>query len=100
MRQEGWGSVSPEQQHRAQLIDRLAHNAARLGIITPCLMLLEANKPLTYLAGQMVWLTRPFITIGLKQEDVDGFARLLEDPSGVEQLIQRLESLQDTPKSD
>jgi hypothetical protein len=92
--------VSPEQQQREQLIERLADNAARLGIITPCLLLLEANRPLTYLAGQMVWATRPFITLGLNQKDVDGFARLLEDPSGVEQLIQRLESLQDARRSD
>jgi hypothetical protein len=72
---------------RDELLDRLSRQLDRLGLVAPALLLLEAHRPLAFLAGQALRVASPL----LGGEPVDGYADLLEDPAAVEALMQRLE---------
>ena len=69
-----------------ELIERLAHRIERWGLVTPALLLLEVSRPLSFFGSQILYLTQPLLGPAVAR-----YARLLEDPSSVEQLLARLE---------
>lgn len=84
--------MSQNAQCREQLIDHLAQTATRMGLSAPAILFLEMFKPLAYVGAQMVWATQPFLSVWLKESDLRDLALVLEDPAGVDALIDRLES--------
>ncbi len=84
-------------QRREQLIDRLASRAARMHITAPAILFLEMQRPLAFLGAQMLWVGQPFLSLWLSHADIRDVALLLEDPAGVDRLIERLEQAQDSP---
>ena len=84
---------------RQQLIDRFAHRIARLGLTAPAILFLEMHKPLAFLGAQLLWAAQPFLSIGLDDADLRDFAAIIEDRAGVEELIDRLESIKPEPPS-
>lgn len=78
---------------RQQLIDRLARRIVDLGLTAPAILFLEMNKPLAFLGAQLLLVAQPFLGIGLKDADVRDFAAIIEERGGVEELIERLESI-------
>ncbi len=46
-------------------------------------VLLEAGAPLGPLGAQVLWIAQPALRLFAPNEEIDGLARLLEDPSGV-----------------
>lgn len=85
-----------EPQRRAEFIDHLARRAAQMHLTAPAILFLEMNKPLAYVGAQMLWATQPFLSAWLDRDDIRDFALLLEDPAGVELLIQKLEAFKPT----
>ncbi len=86
-------SVSADR--RDQLIEQLAQrlNDWRLG--TPAIALLEAHKPLSFVASQTLLATEPLLTMLVGRVQIEEYAVLLEDASNVERVIHRLEELQE-----
>lgn len=84
--------MSLDAQRREQLIDTLASRAARLGLNAPAILFLEMTKPLAFLGAQMLWVTQPFLSVWWRDTDLHDLALMLEDPTGVEAIIERLES--------
>ncbi len=82
---------------RQQLIDRLAHRIAELGMTAPAILFLEMHKPLAFLGAQLLWAAQPFLNIGFDNADLSDLALLIEDRAGVDELIDRLESIQVKP---
>jgi hypothetical protein len=79
-------------QRREQLIGILAHRAERLGLTAPTILFLETFKPLAFIGAQMMWVAQPFLSLWWKEKDLRDLALVLEDPAGVEAIIDRLES--------
>lgn len=86
-------SPLPESQRREQLIDDLARRAARMNVTAPAILFLEMHRPLAFVGAQMLWAAQPFLSMWLDHADIGDVARLLEDPSGVDALINRLGSV-------
>jgi hypothetical protein len=72
---------------RDELLDRLSRQLNQLGLAPVALLLLEAHRPLAFLAGQTLRVLSPL----LGGERMNGYADLLENPDAVEALMRRLE---------
>jgi hypothetical protein len=80
-----------DKQRREKLIDDLVRRAARLHLTAPAILFLEMHKPLAFAGAQMMWIAQPFLGLWLNHADIRDVALLLEDPVGVDDLIERLE---------
>jgi hypothetical protein len=58
----------------------------RLGLI-----LLDVLEPFSPFAAQILWVLQPTLGLMIDRERIDTWARLLEDPQGIEQLRRELE---------
>ncbi len=83
-------------QRREEFINHVARRAAQMHLTAPAILFLEMNKPLAYVGAQLLWATQPFLQAWLGRDDIRDFALLLEDPAGVEMLIQKLEEFKPT----
>ena len=84
-------------QRRQQLIDRVADRIAQMGYIAPAILFLEMNKPLAFLGAQALLVAQPFLDVGMSRADVNDLASILEDRTGIDDLITRLEFYRDHP---
>src|SRR6266852_1022428 len=76
-----------------ELLDRIAAEVVRRGLVTPAVFFIELNRPLSFLAGQAAHMLFPFLApvlgIGLARQ----VAELLEDPRNVDRLLNRIEQI-------
>lgn len=79
-------------QRREQLICNLARRAAQMHITAPAILFLEMHKPLAFVGAQLLWAAQPLLGPWLDRATVRDLALLLEERSGVEALVDRLES--------
>ena len=75
-----------------KLIDRLADWIECQGLVTPAVFLLEANRPFGFLGSQALWMLQPLLGPVVGHDRITAYARLLEDSTSVERLLERLES--------
>ena len=73
------------------LLDRLADAVVRRRMETPALMLLEATRPVSFLASQWLHFLEPFATSLFNAEQYRRLASLLEQRGTPEELMQRIE---------
>ena len=78
-------------QRRQELIEELAEKVNRWGLSIPALLLLEAHRPLSFIASQTLIFSRPFLSPLLGEDKVSEYAMLLEDRAGLDSLIERIE---------
>jgi hypothetical protein len=79
-------------QYQDQLIEELAERISSLGLRTPAIILLESNKPLSFLIGQTLLFFQPLLGFLMGEEKVKLYVKLLEERDNVERLLRRLES--------
>ena len=60
---------------------------------TPAVLFLEMNKPLSYIIGQGLIVTMPFLGPIIGQDRIARFSRFLQARDNVERLIQRIEDM-------
>ena len=82
-------------ERQEQLIDSVAGRVSNWGLGAPAIALLEAHKPLSFLASQALLVFVPLLTLCLGRSSLAEYASLLEDESSVERVIRRLEETQD-----
>lgn len=75
-------------------LQQLAHGIRRRGWRLPALVALEAGRPLAFLAGQLLWVAQPAITLFWPSARIGHMARMLEQPGTWETLITFLEAEQ------
>ena len=75
-----------------RLSERLARQISQRGLQTPALVALEAGRPLAFVAGQLLWVAQPALSLLWSRQAVGRLARMFETPDGWETLIQSLES--------
>ena len=68
--------------------ERVARWLQRVGLNQPAAFLLEAIGPLAFLGAQAAFLVEPMF--GVSNNPIGDLARLLEDPTQVSELVERL----------
>ena len=81
-------SRGPEQQ---AFVNQVADRIRQLGFRLPALAVLEAGRPLAFVAGQLLWLTQPALALVMPRELLSQTAELLEDPEAVNSLVKLLD---------
>ncbi len=71
-------------------LDQIASTLKQRGLHTAALTLLEAGQPLAFIGSQLLWLAQPALALLWPTAQVQHFARLMEDPSAVNSLMDRL----------
>ena len=82
--------MNPPQTEHDTFLDELADGLCRRGWRLPALAVLEAGRPLAYLGGQLLWLLQPSLALAWPQTNVSRLAHVLEDPTAVAALVERL----------
>jgi hypothetical protein len=83
----------PEAQRRVdELIEKMAEEIAKRGLVTPAILLLEAGKPLSFVGSQALLLLEPVLGTFWSHDLVAEIACLLEGRDNVERLLDGLEA--------
>jgi hypothetical protein len=77
-----------------QLVERITHYVARWGLVTPAITFLEANKPLSFVGSQALFMLQPITDFFVARELSTDLATLLGDRDRLEKLIARLETVE------
>jgi hypothetical protein len=88
-------------ERQEQMIERLVQWIEARGLRAPAILLLEANKPLALFGGQALLFLQPLLGLvgpalgwpGGKEPAAE-WAALLEDPAGMDRILERLETRQ------
>ena len=72
------------------IVVQAADHIRRLGLQTPASIVLEAARPLAFVAGQLVWVSQPMLSLLAPKAELALVAELLEDPESVGALIELL----------
>src|SRR5947209_8858441 len=73
------------------LLDRVAAEVVRRGMVTPAVFFIELNRPLSFLAGQTLHVLFPFLAPLVGVAMARQLAELLEDPATVDRLLEKIE---------
>lgn len=79
-------------QDRDRFIEDLAQRVFRLGMATPAILFLEANKPLGRLGANTLHLMSP--ALGVFIPSVDHYGVLFSNPENIDILISRLQEME------
>ncbi|MDQ7793512.1 MAG: hypothetical protein RDU89_03740 [bacterium] len=90
------GSVPPAgdeltPERRDEIIDWIVERAARGGLITPAMLLIEAHRPLSFIGSQAVHFFSPVIGAIVDPRRVDELALLMENRDNIDLLVDRLQ---------
>ncbi len=88
--------LSPEREE--ELLDKAAAAVAKRGMVVPAVAALEMHKPLANVGGHAAVVFAPFLIPFFGFQSVNEYSMLLKSRSGVEKLIQRLESRSTQPQ--
>jgi hypothetical protein len=86
------------------LIRAFARKVIKYGLSTPMIVLLEAEKPLNWILSQGLHVLNPGISVATEMfelathEDLDKFARFLEDRRAFNVLIEEIERQEEHKK--
>lgn len=85
--------------HLSSLQKRLSGWSARLraaGLEGLVGALMDAAEPLSPLGAQVLWVAQPTLRLFIPAGEIDGLARLLDDPAGLVWLRETLAPVNDT----
>jgi len=74
---------------------QVADLVRRLGLQSASLVALEAGRPLTFIAAQLVWMAQPVLAAFVPRGELTNLAELLEDQDSVGALIEMLDMERD-----
>lgn len=78
---------------RDELIEGMARTVVNKRLEIPAIFLLEAHKPLSFLASQGMLLTAPLLGAFFGFKNVNDFARVIEDRNNIDRLVECIERL-------
>jgi len=82
-----------EEARRNEVIEKLARGIVARRLEAPATLFLEANRPLGFVYSQAAYFARPFLSLFLPPEDVQGAAEVLADLDAFNRLIDRIGEL-------
>lgn len=74
-----------------EFLNRVVERIKRMGLERPAVLFLEAHKPLSFIGGQFLYFSLPFLGLLVGFQNVSTFAKILSTPGGVERLLRKLE---------
>ena len=77
---------------RQALIAEIARRLERRHLAAPAVLLLESHKPFGFVVSQAMLLLEPLVEWFLGPTSWREYAAVLEDPQGIELLLEELES--------
>jgi hypothetical protein len=80
---------------RDEILEKIARKTVDLRLGPVAIVMLEANKPLSFVGSQLMIFFQPVVTAIFPFTQYDEIAALLEDRANVERLIQTIEKLED-----
>lgn len=78
-----------------ELIEKVALEVVSRRLAAPALFLLEASRPLSFIASQGLALLAPFVDAALDVPEYEAFVRMIEKRENVEKLLVRIEVLEE-----
>ncbi len=87
------GPVGPEETSLPAPLEQLAQAVVSRGLEIPTVMLIEASRPLSFLAGQTLFALSPFIQGLIPSDEYDQLSAALEDRRTIMGLVARIETL-------
>jgi hypothetical protein len=87
----GDAALAADEGEAQALLDRIAAEVVRRGMVTPAVFFIELNRPLSFLAGQAAHVLFPFLAPLLGVSLARQLAELLEDPANVDRLLGKIE---------
>lgn len=85
-------------EERDRIIDKVAHEIVKRKLEAPAIMMLEMNKPLTFIASQSILVAMPILGAFIEPDKVEKLSELLKNEDNVELLIRRIEDLAEDRK--
>ncbi|MBU1701192.1 MAG: hypothetical protein KJ970_05325 [Candidatus Eisenbacteria bacterium] len=76
-----------------KLLESVAGRIVRMRMGVPAVFFLESAKPLSFIGSQALVFMEPFVKAFLTLPQYDQFARMMEDRSNVERMIQIIEKM-------
>ena len=77
--------------NQVSFVEKMAQKLTSLGLNAPAVLLLEAHKPLAFIASQFMLVAQPTLNLFVEPRSTQSMIDLLGDPSQLEQLISHLE---------
>jgi len=77
---------------QSEFVEKIASKISQLGLVGPAVVLLEAHKPLAFIASQALLVAQPSLDLFLPHLSTRQLADLLADPSRLDQLLLILQS--------
>ncbi len=77
---------------RDELIERIVQRVDTWRLRAPAILFLQMHAPLGFLASQFLFATQPFVSFFGDDQFTRDLALLLEEPTGIERLLARLET--------
>lgn len=87
------GSPEKEAHSLPEPLERFAESVVARGLEIPAVMLLEASRPVAFLAGQTLFALSPFVRGLTLADEYEQVAAALEDRKTVMGLVARIETL-------
>ncbi|MFQ6092982.1 MAG: hypothetical protein ACE5OR_09925 [bacterium] len=79
----------------AALLDKIARRIVDRGLSAPAVIFLESTKPLNFLGCQALNFLEPLVQSMFSIKNYNEFIRLMERRSNIEELILRIERLEE-----
>lgn len=73
-----------------RVLRRVAATVRQRGLRGPAVFTLQAGRPLTFLAGQLLWIAQPALSLLWPARQISTLAQLLEQPGATERLLSYL----------
>lgn len=90
----------PLPQCEKEVVDRLAARLARWGLADVALFALDGLRPLSMLAGQLLWTAQPALGLLVDARQIGALANVFERPDGVTVLECGLEAARAPARSE
>ncbi|MBM3331284.1 hypothetical protein FJY68_05440 [candidate division WOR-3 bacterium] len=82
-------------ERREVILTKIAQKVVDLKLAPVAIVMLESSKPLSFVGSQLMVFLQPVVTSIFPFHQYDEVAALMEDRANVEELIQRIEKLED-----
>ncbi len=83
-----------------ELLDAVAKRVVGMRLAVPAVFFLESTKPLSFLGSQLLIFLQPFVQAFLTINSYERFTHMMEDRENVENLIQRMELMDEELRAD
>jgi hypothetical protein len=87
------------QARRDEIIEKLARGVVARRLEAPATLFLELNRPIGFLLSQATLFARPFLAAFLPAGDIEAASEVLDDPTALDRLTERIAALSEEERA-